>query len=127
MFLKEIERLKKEQEDPLERKNLDELFPPFPPMERQHHAGALIEDEVHTALKGEEDTTPLEEIIAIGWDDDETNQDEGKVIIKGCDDDDSDDEFKIKIEMLQLVASSANHGGESSSKPKPFHSERYKN
>ncbi|KAI3819346.1 hypothetical protein L1987_13174 [Smallanthus sonchifolius] len=52
MFLKEIERLKKEQEDPLERKNLDELFPPFPPMEGQHYAGALIEDEVHTALKG---------------------------------------------------------------------------
>ncbi|KAI3802007.1 hypothetical protein L1987_30129 [Smallanthus sonchifolius] len=51
MFLKEIKRLKKEQEDPLERKNLDELFPP---LEGQHHAGALIEDEVHTALKGEE-------------------------------------------------------------------------
>ncbi|KAI3775930.1 hypothetical protein L1987_45690 [Smallanthus sonchifolius] len=54
MFLKEIEGLKKEQEDPLERKNLDEVFPPFPAMERQHFAGALIEDEFHTALKGEE-------------------------------------------------------------------------
>ncbi|KAI3744677.1 hypothetical protein L1987_57766 [Smallanthus sonchifolius] len=54
MFLKEIERLKKEQEDPLERRNLDELFPP---LEGQHHAGPLIEDEVHTALKGEEGIT----------------------------------------------------------------------
>ncbi|KAI3776495.1 hypothetical protein L1987_46280 [Smallanthus sonchifolius] len=57
-------------------------------------------------------TTPIDQIIATGWDEYESDQwrdnlDEGKVVIheEESDEGNTEDEFQTKLEMLQMIAS----------------------